>query len=514
LVSQPFTSSWTIVSHALSLILRICPHHHTLLYTLFEVVLSYNLIHESSLLLRALLVVAVAPILSHFGPIHPLQDPQHSAYLSILHEKWIYTNHVFSTTLVDVLLSANGGNYHPVWTSKTMARLVSNLIRHEFATSTQIIIGLVTAITSTALQQQRAHKKNIHNTEQLQERLAMWMNMILDSMFAWDPNYEKYSLVKQLLVRLRSLHLHGNITISPDLRDAFLCLETWNLTFSPLHGTTEYGLTTLLPILRASRPRTSTYDHLIALLTASSSDVMQSLQTCGNILQSHGLLRLEASFWGCALGHLDSDPFYAGRDETLRLKVMERVEDAEQRCFGPTCSPDAFSCRLRRKLSREWEWEEMVGGWIQKFDSSPVTKRARISVCTPSSPTRRTCSQPDSTRPLSPCHSTSASEVESDPDDEQIYIHNLYSPCDSKPPARRPPNYRSIIGDALKNHAVVHPEYFGDRIGWSYRDVDLQKLRDSSSDGIEHLSSDQLMLSDDDLNMFMYESSPASRNRI
>jgi hypothetical protein len=77
----------SIASHALFLVLAICPHHHTLVSALLDICLSFGLVHESRSLLSIILEIA---FLSTTSP--PITHPGHAFYLADLLTRWVSGN--------------------------------------------------------------------------------------------------------------------------------------------------------------------------------------------------------------------------------------------------------------------------------------------------------------------------------------------------------------------------------------------------------------------------------------
>lgn len=73
-----------MLSHALALILDVCPHNPTLLRILLDVTLDHGFVNESNTLLRELLSLS----LSSSGGPPPVSHPAHCGFLADLRSRW------------------------------------------------------------------------------------------------------------------------------------------------------------------------------------------------------------------------------------------------------------------------------------------------------------------------------------------------------------------------------------------------------------------------------------------
>jgi len=151
----------------------------------------------------------------------------------------------------------------------------------------------------------------------------------------------------------------------------------------------------LLRLLREVSPIPTTFSQLVEHMYRdrnSAQDFMTSLQQFSTAFQIHNLLQLDASLWGCALRVFESAPKGTSKEmETIKLLLIDAVDEAERRLFGAGALDSSPAVRLPgqskrssgahyRRPSGEWEWEEMVGGWIQKTPIHAQKKRKTTHV--------------------------------------------------------------------------------------------------------------------------------------
>ena len=77
---------WTLISHALSIVLEVAPPNATLLTALLDATLARQLAGPARAVLRALLELALAPARGQPGPL--VTHPAHANYLRELSNTW------------------------------------------------------------------------------------------------------------------------------------------------------------------------------------------------------------------------------------------------------------------------------------------------------------------------------------------------------------------------------------------------------------------------------------------
>ena len=490
------------------MILSICQHHPTLLTILLDVCLSWNLIQESHILLRALLVASISPPNTSLPPI---SHPAHTSSLTDLCNTWTAAHsdqanahRPFVRILIAVL---TGTQACDVWTCKAITKLARDIHKKDFVSFVHIVTGLASTI---------GHKKPgniaknagtpasvVVDATNERDRLNKWVITMLD--YLWrnedasphvlaasaEGSSELQAIIAFLSqARLNRLHLlraPSNV-VQSELSDSIICLATCCFATISSNPSDSSDVQDLVNLLSETTPITPTFDELIALIFNDSAarclsqnwslDIMRKLRNQSAPLRSHSLLRLEASLWACALRYLERDTFaeLPAQDEldVLRKQIIDAVDEAETRCFGSAVtglSTSEFSKRRREKEGHpdgEWEWEEMVGCWIRR---SPIAKKPRLEnhstissrrVLRSMQP-RRLESSSISTSPTlsasswaafsgsSTCTTPAMGNSDVDVDSEGDGYHPL------TPGSRRPAsNFTSILADAQVNRTMLH----------------------------------------------------------
>ena len=498
-------------AHAVDLILRICPHHPTLLYLILETCLSHNLGIECDTVLEALLVAAVSP--GSAGP--PLCHPTHGTYLLDICAIWKGTGRNerrFFAILTDVLVRF--GNQDS-WTCKALQNLISQVCTEDIVPVFDIAFGLVQVLRVLVEQPGAKRRKKCAREDwdnptraALEGRLVAWIQTA--SRYAFnasgktliDSEAERCSIVLRFLSEAQEVGLHRQSSIETRdesyLPHALVTLATLCLSrTASLLSVLSYEVEILVNILRQAIPTTRLYDNLIASAlgrisrNASHSqvqDLRHILQKHASSLRAHRLFQLEASLWACALRYVeDLDEERAAflhanhrQLENLRGELMVWVEEAERRCFGfekngvlPLSSqsddPDG------QDSEPEWVWEEFVGCWVRKTQISPTATRVKpvyprrhaaphtllrsageyptlfqekLSVTPSLSPSSSFALRTPPTPPLS-----------LDVEEESLCPSSPLAPLvDKTKISRRKTNFESILADSLRNRIILHPK--------------------------------------------------------
>ncbi|KAG0704659.1 hypothetical protein DFH29DRAFT_801421, partial [Suillus ampliporus] len=393
----------SISSHALFLVLAICPHHHTLVSALLDICLSFGLVHESRHLLSVILENA---FLSTTSP-PPITHPGHVSYLADLLAKWISGNSkitpsitfplfsvsTFSRAIVDILAQSDVS----LWASKAVSRFARSVEATDIASFITLLDSLVETVHNyrPVCPSGKGKEKESPEIVVIYDRLHDWMNRLFAvisgaSGALTDSRCPDIDSIVMLLSRCRSYGMHTlRLGASPEpsqdaLPDAITILAT--------HLYVTYSLADydshLLHLLREVSPIPTTFAPLVEHMHRSSAqDFISSLQQSSSTLQNHNLFRLDASLWACALRVFESTPKGTSKEmQRIKFLLIDGVDEAERRLFGagpPNSSPavrlPGQSNRSRhahhRRPSGEWEWEEMVGCWIRKTPVHVQKKR-------------------------------------------------------------------------------------------------------------------------------------------
>lgn len=541
----PRLDRWAMVSHALTMILSACPPQPTLLTILLDVCLASDLVHQSHILLRALLTFSFTPV--NYNVPSPISHPAHTSYLVDLCATWskdegAFSNafnlrRIFTGVLIDILADISSAD---AWSCKAVTKLAREHRKKDFVSFVSMSSGLARFVGKA--------KANVH-TASVRSQLAKWVGYMLKRIWAHRISFgldlclptvechEELVAIADFLAQAKSsgLHLPCDRSGGPEshLPDAIACIATCYLTV--LSDTVVSQLTDLLWEII---PSPSTFNDLVTLIIGDDEvsyhndwyvRCMHKLHEHASLLRSKALLKLEASLWACALGHSERDSFGESvRPDALkdfREKIIAAVDDAERRCFGEVRASPMVTQKLKRRRgtsSGEWEWEEMVGSWIRR---SPVNKRGRVD----NEPTRRvlrstmsrqarnhsisTSPTPSASAlfsaPSTPDTLTDASDLDNDEEVERTII--------SEPGlTRRNSNFASILANAQTNRTVLHKrkQPSGDIIPTNHRKT-ARKLSTPTNENrrgqlVPSVDDSFSMLpSDDSLDLFAYtESSP------
>ncbi|TBU30209.1 hypothetical protein BD311DRAFT_864198 [Dichomitus squalens] len=257
------------------------------------------------------------------------------------------------------------------------------------------------------------------------ERLAKWVGSMLDRLHAraYTPSGAvglDYRACVDFLVDIEPLRLHVSTepATSPTtcLADALCCLAVYCLVSlpAPPSPTLNPDLLVLESLLHTAHVKNTTFDGLVSHVfplpslavfhpllpqtTEETPTTPPTLPTPGDgsataidalaaPLRARGLHTCEVSLYISAMQHVEeliaapvmyssSSPSSKRRPLNekelfdLRLQLMDRVEDAERRCYGSA----RHGASRAPEGEQEWVWEELVGSWVVK---SPAVIKAK-----------------------------------------------------------------------------------------------------------------------------------------
>ncbi|KAI0829889.1 hypothetical protein BC628DRAFT_1359228 [Trametes gibbosa] len=439
------------IAHALNYVLEVCPHHPTLLNALLEVCLSHNLHADARTVLSNFFRVATRP---HTHPTYfcPLTHPAHKNFLSTLREVCsasIINDRAFTRVLIETLSDPSPSKLH-AWTSKAMIRLARDLRERDLAGCfVPLCSGLAGAIAEAKPRTKSGMKAGKVPDEALGgvlgdsfERLAKWTISMLDRLHdSTSDELDQFEACVSFLedTAQHQLHVSDGPPASPPtcLADALVCLAAYCLSSTHSASLHPHTLSALRDIPQSAHIKNSTFDGLISRIfplphfelfamplagpehsntptpPPTLPDVhgtgMEALSALAGPMRTHGLLRCEAALWLAALQHVEdliATPTVTQSMTTperklsqsqlyaLRLELMDRVEDAERRCFGGGRRQGTQGLSAEEG---EWEWEEMVGSWVLK---SPAPAKKTKYDCRASK--RRRVESSDAAGPVPP----------------------------------------------------------------------------------------------------------------
>ena len=373
--------SWTLIAHATSEIVDMCPSHPMLLLSLLGVTLSHGLYTESKTFLRLFLTTLIRPHRRYGNVPPPIAHPMHPSYLVELCNEWTrmppehcaapFSHRSFAAITLEVLMEHGSA---AAWTCKSITRLVQLLRVRDFDCFLIFLHGLIEIF---AARPQLWHDRG--EDRSLLARLAKWTGVITSDFFSSEVGladgerggaahaHEFWSIV-EILASAYDTGLHRvaiNDDGEEDTRDpqaalvcvATHCLSTTTTRSSPFFSTISSPRRhAILSLLHDISPSSTTYDPLADLPLAR-------LRTMTSALRSHNLNSLERALWTCAVEHAKST------SHVVDPVLLAALEDAV-----------------------EWEQEEMVVGPVRRAAAatsmrSPPRKRARREMTVPRSVT-------------------------------------------------------------------------------------------------------------------------------
>ncbi|KAI6044684.1 hypothetical protein EDC04DRAFT_2936428 [Pisolithus marmoratus] len=409
----PHYRRFSVVSHALSIILHTY-RHHTLINNLLDVCISFGILYDAQHLLNIVLSQVFTfqnPSCLSLAPSSP-----HDTYLVDLHTRWIsgykkqksahdmppFTTSAFCQAVLSAF-TLSGSPPLPAWNA--FIKLVHTVSRQDVDSFIRVISAFATFLFSSGLHRLRTGDRspvagNVCIRE-LQLQLVEWLHDLWDSL---APSWSEPDLLSSqglyLLVDVlencctASSNDDGKFAAGNTLPDIVTVFATQTLIHFEDFGDR------LASILQGINPVPTTYHRLVLYLNQPedthesqvfSEYFMSQLRMYSSVLCSRKLLKLDASLWACALSYFErtiKTPLQ-GNSSLLaeyRRKLIDNVDAAERRYFGqtqPSSSPPiSFPQRVKggrrphlRKPSGHWEWEEMVGCWVR---TTPVHKQKRL----------------------------------------------------------------------------------------------------------------------------------------
>ena len=468
--------SWTLISHATSEIIEICPNHPMLMLSLLGVALTHGLYAESKIFLRSFLTSLIRSPRHGIPP--PITHPMHPSYLVELCKEWtrlapescagLFTSQCFATVTSEVLGEHGSAS---AWTCKSITRLVQLLRTRDLECFLTFLHGLIEALAVRPKYLFLGREKD----GSLLGRVAKWTGVITTDFFSVGGDRECvdtaahsrqfYTIVEILASASNSeLHLHTVYDDNTDIRDpqaALVCAAT-HCVASPLFNTTSsphrHAILTLLRDIAA--PRSTIFE-------AVSHRPLAHLRVLASALRGHALGGLERALWASAL-ELSSLSSPAGADPALRAALADAARwgrrEANMDMSMNTAEPEAGRERTSRAASTRSPPRKRArretGSWraLQQRLPSPspssLSLSTSISVAsTPSlssSTTSSSCSSISSVRSVSESLVPRKIAVASEDDDMARGSRvGLRSSCG---------NLKSVLADALRTRKDLKAE--------------------------------------------------------
>ncbi|KAL1942773.1 hypothetical protein VTO73DRAFT_5013 [Trametes versicolor] len=426
----PAYRSRMFVAHALTYTLEACPHHPTLLSALLDVSLSHGLVSEAQTILSHLFAVAIKPRAQSTYTC-PLTHPAHKNFLSTLRKSCtpsIINDQTFARLVIDSLSEPASTRLH-AWTSKAVTRLARDFRERDFGGCfVPLCTGLVHAIAdikSSAKGGKKGGKglDDVHAElyDAALERLAKWALTMLGRLHTSSPDsMDDFVACVDFLVDAAPHGLHESYdapTSQPArLANALVCLTAYCVSSQRSASLHPHDFSSLQDILRSANVKNETFNDLISYIfplprielfamplaepedantptppptpPTIHGDAIEAVSALATPLRTQGLLKCEAALWLAALQHVEdliATPTVTQSMTTpgrklsksqlysLRLELMDRMEDAENRCYGG--APGGGLAGMATPEEGEWEWEEMVGSWVLKSPAPALAKK-------------------------------------------------------------------------------------------------------------------------------------------
>ncbi|KIK67023.1 hypothetical protein GYMLUDRAFT_846318 [Collybiopsis luxurians FD-317 M1] len=451
---------WTVVSHTISMILDKCLLGPTLLKLLLEVTLDSNLRYHSAVLLRSLLSIAFSPSTPTRPP--PICHSAHSNFLTELLCRWEQGGNssciffrLFNEVMDDV------GSFD-AWACKATAKLIRKDPLQLTSASCLVRFISKPELHVPSRQFSVSLMSNASPTATLRRSLRVWLDCALYSLLLSVQSIDSCSMAHFLLTCKECWNHLGTPDLSlgvvaQDALPAIISLTTFVLS----RGQKICGEIYVQILWEKISPASTTFSPLISPTLALSDQLdecKQQIQSYASSLREHGLLQLEALLWASALREVEHDSLLQRYDKVAlyeyRKVLIERVEEAERRCYG-LANMSNFPPSITRRSG--WQWDAAFGCWTLNGGMETSERRKRPHLDETSSGTVNTslCSE-----------------------DEH--------PSKRKRTCSLPP---LLLANALSNRIDLHNE---------------KKLRDCSDEEVVVAPS-----SDDCLDLFAYPSSPA-----
>ncbi|GJE95925.1 hypothetical protein PsYK624_121170 [Phanerochaete sordida] len=419
----PQYRKYTIISHALSIILSQCSSNHTLLAILLELTISYGLILESRLILRHLLqrVLQASSLPSTSETLLlEIAHPAHSKYLTSLLDACcptsggLITADTFVQILSEVICGLSMGHGAQVWTAKPIIHLARSLRAKHYPAFLSMCASVGQFLTSHI--DPSNHNSNIPaNIDSVASRSGKWLSHACQHLHEISSPpldagaIEEIGLISDILASANLSGFH-RLSVSGEARvlpDAIVCLADMLLTPPMVDLLPKPAATNLHSILRTASVRPETFGILIDVtmppVASPSADgalgpslvvhsTVAALDRWASTLRAHAYHLREASFWASALlhvEHLTPEPgthYDPAAHHTsllaslarLRCAVVQRVDAAEARCFAHAgaAPADTNSQTPRRAPAGAWRWEDMLGCWVQRTPAPALAPAA------------------------------------------------------------------------------------------------------------------------------------------
>ena len=468
--------SWTLISHATSEIVDICPNHPMLMLSLLGVALTHGLYTESKIFLRSFLTSLIRSPRHGIPP--PITHPMHPSYLVELCNEWtrlapescagLFTPQSFAAVTLEMLGEHGSAS---AWTCKSITRLVQLLRTRDFECFLTFLRGLIEVISARP----RHSLQDPQKDGSLLGRLAKWTGVITTDFFSvgGDGEYldtathsrQFYTIVETIASAYNSgLHLHTVYNDNTDIRDpqaALVCAATQCLALPLFNTTSSSHSHAILSLLRdIDVPRSTIFE-------AVSHRPLAHLRVLASALRGHALGGLERALWASAIERSSlSSP--AGADPALRAALADAARwgrreeniDMDMITAGPEAGRDRTSRAAsthsppRKRARRETASWRALQQRLPSPSPSSLSLSTSISVAsTPSlssSATLSSCSSASSLRSLSESPVPEKMAVASEDEDMTLESRvSLRSSCG---------NLKSVLADALRTRKDLKAE--------------------------------------------------------
>ena len=306
-------SRWTVVSHALQIILQSSPPYPSLLYLLLEVCTTHphssHIIPLAEVLLQSLITVSFTSP-SNPSAISPLPPPichaAHPTFLTSLCSSWCNSDFGDSETFLSALLDVSVYGTSEAWTSKAVSSLAKDLSKDNFSSLVRMATRLIEIVAEAKHKTSKVDKRP---TERRTALLLRWLQQIFDRLIYTDYVESDTELCLRCL-ELISVYFESDLGArlltgggkpASEVDSMMVNITTWFLAVFPPAFSPIEDARRIIRYLQNSNARPLVFTPLVTRFFESVSDdevpwdMLNQLHSFASALNSNDLHELELS---------------------------------------------------------------------------------------------------------------------------------------------------------------------------------------------------------------------------